>query len=1057
MDATNDGSSNVESLLSEWPICWRCLSAPVASLIEALGERASSLLVGEGNSGSAAALPSVVDHGGSHGSLFHIRRTYEALLDSFETRVPAKSSAQLEQYEILCKLLFLSRIPLEKKAQLWPRSQAAYEWDLAPTSAEASFSFQRKNWHHEEWSRLLAMAPGVELFVRTAVLGNTGGSVLVGAVLRAAERVLDARNQRPAGPHELWRCRQLLMEAEDALMERLLALEIDSGGVDFALVTAESVNCRPFVIYSATDGGLVMQCTAAELPLAGVGSGYAATRGCVRRFNVYERIARSPEGTLDEMLYVSPEERPHFESLLSAEVRRVAYDSTRFVTVEVGNQLAILSSGFSGWPRPEFLCDEQGQPVSVFMQAPSLTWLQPELASSSFGQQSIDIDVADGLRLVGRWRADENGLFMSLSFCKGACAIPLIRILNAWQRGKTTFGLGTSGRMMLPQEWLQQYGNPLDDLLRLQALHGETVPQKAIAPLRGLAALVGVPPEYLRQAPAADITLNFHTNHCTLREYQRMGVGWLQQRFLVGSGGILADDMGLGKTCQALVFMAWLKEAVPINKPMLVVCPTSVIGNWLEEAKRFVPTLTVSQYYGSRRQIDRAADVILTTYGIVRSDISKLCKNAWTCVILDEAQAIKNPTSKTSRACRRLKATARFALTGTPFENSLAEFWSISDFVAPGVFAKRPSFIRQFRSIEQAPGTESSNRKIAHLTRCIDPFLLRRLKEAVAQELPPKEVRYELCQMAPDQSEMYAALEANFRRKIGYRLAKDGFQKTRFAMFEAMMRLRQAACDPNIVPGYDGYQAGKRQCLRRLLTSAPGKNHRWLIFSQWTSLLAYVKLDLEDLGLDYLYLDGSTRDRLALQSAWNQPDGADVFLISLKAGGTGLNLTAADRVVLLDPWWNPAVEDQAMDRAYRIGQDKSVLVFKLIAAGTIEERVVRTQERKRGLFDSLINYGLPMAQEQTTVSALFGGSNLTQTSKGGSRVAASSLQRGPELPKFINELLVFHGVLTNQIVREALGCSAYAATKRLKQWTKDGLLMRKGRRKNTRYIASDDP
>ncbi len=1054
--SSGDRVSDSDSDVFGCPTVWRCLSSPYQSLVGAIGDGDTSLVRAElkrlvGCAKAEFGRPPCMSR-----STYEKRRAHEAAIGRSEKYAGCSCAAIFCTHELAYRLCLLKAAPDEDSRLIWPGAQTAQEWYRAPMSGDPLLALRKPGRVQEGWRPVVTLGTSCHLVASDDAWVKAGLSATLNSVLRSAEQLTFIQNLKPTDPIEGWRHRRSLMTAEDDLMERLLSPVGSQSIVDLSDVTCEGASDRGPIVYRASDGGAVVHYPKSGAEVAQIGSGYSISPLRVRRFDVYERIANLEAESDVVILYVPPDDMGHFEGLLSASSHQDLIKSNDIVDVSHGPAKDGQPLMPLGRPITEWTWGMSGRPVRLHLQSRPHVEDHNGFTGDSVGARSVSFKVNDMLRLDGQWSSDGDRLSASLCFKQDDATIPIIRILNAWQAGKETYAVSPGRRAHVPKRWLEQFGSALDDLLRLQSLHGESIPLNATGPLIGLAGMLGTSGLVLHDAADEGDEGLAVGSAITLRDYQQDGVQWLRQRFIQKLGGILADDMGLGKTCQALVFIDWIKRSIQDSGPTLVVTPTSVIGNWVEEANRFVPGLRVSQYYGARRAIDQEADVIITTYGVVRSDLAKLNRRPWAAVFLDEAQAIKNPTSKTARACRRLKATSRFALTGTPFENSLSEFWSIADFVAPGAFGTRPRFIRHFRSIEQSPGSDSSHKKIDHLTRCIDPFLLRRLKEGVATELPPKEVRYELCGMTPDQAQMYSALESNFRRKIGYRMAKDGFQKTRFAMFEAMMRLRQAACDPNIIPNYEGYSTGKRQRLRALLEASSPKAHRWLIFSQWTSLLANVRGDLDTLGLSYLYLDGSTRNRLELQTAWNQPDGADVFLISLKAGGTGLNLTAADRVVLLDPWWNPAVEDQAMDRAYRIGQEKPVLVLKMIARGTIEERVVRTQERKRGLFDALINYGVPTAREKATVKALFGGQEIPSPSVDASSPSGPLANSESVLPKSIGELLVFHGSLTNQLVREALGCSSYTATRRLKQWAKEGLLVRRGRRKNTRYLPADE-
>jgi SNF2 family DNA or RNA helicase len=415
-------------------------------------------------------------------------------------------------------------------------------------------------------------------------------------------------------------------------------------------------------------------------------------------------------------------------------------------------------------------------------------------------------------------------------------------------------------------------------------------------------------------------------------------VDWLAFHREAGLGALLADDMGLGKTLQALCALAGRT---------LVVCPTSVLVAWREQAARFRPGLRVSLYHGPGRALDPAAGLTLTTYALLRGDAGELGSVAWDTVVLDEAQAIKNPDSQVARAAHALRARFRVALTGTPVENRLTELWSQLQFLNPGLLGPR-------RRFEDGPArriAEGDAGAAAELRTRLHPFVLRRLKSQVARELPPRTEVVLHCELGPEERAVYEAVRAATRAEVLERLrAKGGV----LLALEALLRLRQAACHPALVPGQSVAASAKLDLLLEELDCALAEGHRALVFSQWTQLLDLVEPRLHEAGIDFGRLDGSTRDRAGVVGAFQDEGGPPVLLVSLRAGGTGLDLTAADHVFLLDPWWNPAVEDQAADRAHRIGQTRPVLVHRLVARETVEERILELQARKRALADAAL-------------------------------------------------------------------------------------------------------
>ena len=444
-----------------------------------------------------------------------------------------------------------------------------------------------------------------------------------------------------------------------------------------------------------------------------------------------------------------------------------------------------------------------------------------------------------------------------------------------------------------------------------------------------------------------------------LRDYQAQGFNWLMALSEYHLGGILADDMGLGKTIEVIAFL--LAKRAEGARPTLVVTPTSLMYNWIEEIARFAPELRASAIAGTkaeRREKLAAADdsdVVVTTYHLLKRDIADYGTKTFRYVFLDEAQHIKNPATQNAKAVKRLKTGGYFALTGTPIENTLTELWSIFDFLMPGYLLSYP----QFRARYEIPIVRDENRRAAaELRRHIAPFILRRLKKDVLTELPDKVESKLVTEMTPKQEKLYKAWFLRSQKEFAAILAEHGVDTGRIKILAILTRLRQIACDPALfLEGYDG-GSGKLDLLLDLVEEAAASGHRLLIFSQFTAMLRRIAARLDEKYLSYSYLDGQTpaEERLHLVNAFNAGD-TPSFLISLKAGGTGLNLTGADMVVHYDPWWNPAVEEQATDRAYRIGQENKVQVLKLIAKDTIEEKIFALQERKKALIDQMIRPG----------------------------------------------------------------------------------------------------
>jgi SNF2 family DNA or RNA helicase len=434
----------------------------------------------------------------------------------------------------------------------------------------------------------------------------------------------------------------------------------------------------------------------------------------------------------------------------------------------------------------------------------------------------------------------------------------------------------------------------------------------------------------------------------TLKDYQKHGFKWMKTLAYYGFGGILADDMGLGKTIQSIAFIVSVQSDVrKNNQPVLVVCPSSLTYNWLSEIRKFAPQLKAIVIDGTKaerttllkKQTD--ADVLLISYPLLRREISWFEKETFHTVFFDEAQAFKNPLTQTARAVKKLQADHRFALTGTPVENALEELWSIFHVVFPELFLGLKEFSKLSRK---------------NIVRRIRPFLLRRLKEDVLLELPEKMESLESVELLPEQKKLYAAYLAKLRHDTFKNLDKDTIRKNRIKILAGLTRLRQICCHPGLfVDGYQGKSAKFEQLLQ-IIEESKLSGRRVLIFSQFTKMLELIGRALTARGLPFFYLDGQTpsEERVEICNRFNRGE-RDLFLISLKAGGTGLNLMSADTVILYDTWWNPAVEEQAADRAHRMGQQNVVQVIKLVARGTIEEKMNELQDKKRHLIEEIID------------------------------------------------------------------------------------------------------
>jgi superfamily II DNA or RNA helicase len=529
-------------------------------------------------------------------------------------------------------------------------------------------------------------------------------------------------------------------------------------------------------------------------------------------------------------------------------------------------------------------------------------------------------------------------------------------LLAALDRGETfvTLDDGTIG--LLPEQWLRRHST----LARLGTAAGDHVRFRP-SQVALLDALIAAQPEAAwddtfgrarAQLQAFDGIQAVDPPPAfagTLRGYQRDGLGWLTFLERFGFGGCLADDMGLGKTVMVLALLSARRE----GPPSLVVAPRSVVFNWRQEAARFTPDLRVLEYVGAGRAAMRAAfadhDVILTTYGTLRRDAEALSAESFDYVILDEAQTIKNASSVSAKTTRILHARHRLALSGTPIENHLGELWSLFEFLNPGLLSTAAVFNRAGSS------QRLDDETIALLARGLRPFILRRTKEQVASDLPPKSEQTLYCELERPQRLLYDELRAHYRRTLLDGAGSNTTGRAKFQVLEALLRLRQAACHPGLIDRHRANEpSAKLDVLVPRLVEAVEEGHKTLVFSQFTSLLSILRARLDESGTPYEYLDGRTRDRQAKVERFQADPACRLFLISLKAGGLGLNLTAAEYVFLLDPWWNPAVESQAIDRAHRIGQSRHVFAYRLIARDTVEERVLELQQQKRRLADAIL-------------------------------------------------------------------------------------------------------
>ncbi|WPR74830.1 DEAD/DEAH box helicase [Algoriphagus sp. NG3] len=543
----------------------------------------------------------------------------------------------------------------------------------------------------------------------------------------------------------------------------------------------------------------------------------------------------------------------------------------------------------------------------------------------------------------------------------GLYLVPFAKLRKLLLQGKTEFELPNGEIAVIPASWFVNYSE-LFNFMEDRGDEDTMVLRKhhlALAREMELGNLVQVTLsrklERLRDFESIedyDLPDNFEG---TLRPYQHAGYNWLRFLNEFKFGGCLADDMGLGKTVQTLALLAHEMEANP-GLTSLLVMPTSLIYNWELEAKKFTPNLKILVYSGTQRIKDPwrfgEYDLVLTSYGITRLDVEVLKDFYFNYIILDESQAIKNPGSNIAAAVNQLKSKQKLILTGTPVENSTMDLWSQMNFINPGLLGNQNSFKTQFlQPIEKQRDIDKS----AKLHAMIKPFILRRLKSQVATDLPEKITNVKYSAMTTAQEEVYEEVKSYYREKIISDIQTTGRNNQQFTLLRGLTQLRQIANHPKLVrDDYEG-ESGKLEDVTYMLQSTISEGHKVLVFSQFVRHLAIVKEYLEKEGIPYAYLDGTTKDRQAQVEKFQENEGIKVFLISLKAGGVGLNLTKAEYVFLLDPWWNPAVEAQAIDRAHRIGQENKVIIYKFITRGSVEEKIMALQDRKLALAGELIS------------------------------------------------------------------------------------------------------
>lgn len=541
----------------------------------------------------------------------------------------------------------------------------------------------------------------------------------------------------------------------------------------------------------------------------------------------------------------------------------------------------------------------------------------------------------------------------------GEFEIPFKELRKLILKRKVEFKLPNGEIAIIPEAWLTKYA----DLFALSETHGDK--ERPVLKKHHLNLVKELEEGNLAKVHLSDKfrTLNSFSGiknyplpeglKGELRPYQRAGYNWLRFLNEYKLGGCLADDMGLGKTVQTLTMLLAEKEAG--GGPSLLIMPTSLIYNWEMEASKFTPDLKVLNYTGTLRNKDikrfENYDVVLTSYGITRLDSELLQKFYFNYIILDESQVIKNPSSNIAKAVRELKSRHKLVLTGTPLENTTMDLWSQMSFINPGILGTQSYFRQEFQIPIEKKGDEFKSKK---LNAVIKPFVLRRHKSQVATELPAKVEYIQYSEMTPEQERKYEETKAYYRGKILDLIDKEGMGNSRFMILEGLTKLRQLANHPKMIePSYNG-DSGKLEDITHMLENAMAEDHKVLVFSQFVKHLSLVQSYLKTNKIAYAYLDGGSTDRKEQVEKFNKDPKTKVFLISIKAGGLGLNLTEADYVFILDPWWNPAVEAQAVDRAHRIGQKRKVFTYKFITRNTVEEKILQLQQKKLKLTSELI-------------------------------------------------------------------------------------------------------
>ncbi|ACT95781.1 DEAD/DEAH box helicase [Dyadobacter fermentans] len=611
-----------------------------------------------------------------------------------------------------------------------------------------------------------------------------------------------------------------------------------------------------------------------------------------------------------------------------------------------------IRNGKVQMPKSEAFGWLQGNAIALDASGISVRQNTADAKRYFLGYSSLDISIQEG--------RDWFDINAKVRF--GEFEIPFIQLRNYILNRKKEFLLPSGEIAVIPEWWFTKYSEFFsftesshddDDQLRLRMHHLALVQELKEDNLA--TAVISRKLENLRNFQQIEPAEAPHHFQGILRPYQKTGYDWLRFLKQYRFGGCLADDMGLGKTVQTLALLQSEKEG-GADRPSILIMPTSLLYNWQLEASKFTPDLRVLLYTGTNREKDTAQfdhyDLILTSYGIIRLDIDLMEDYRFNYVILDESQAIKNPSSIITKAVRRLNSAHRLVLTGTPIENNTLDLWSQMSFVNPGLLGSQTFFRDEFQVPIEKKGDEEKTKRLYNL---IKPFILRRLKSQVATDLPEKVESIQYCDMSGEQEKAYEEAKAYYRNLILQSIDSEGMSKSQLVVLQGLTRLRQLANHPVMVDPEYAHDSGKFEDVLYKLQTVMSEDHKILIFSQYIKHLDLFRHYLDEKEINYAYLDGATRDRQEQVESFQNDENIKIFLISLKAGGLGLNLTAADYVFILDPWWNPAIEAQAVDRAHRIGQDRTVFTYKFITKNSVEEKILALQRSKKQLADDLIS------------------------------------------------------------------------------------------------------